>query len=363
MDIARNEVRVMTVHGAKGLEAPIVILADTTTVPKGPREPRMLLLPVANAAPGTPDRLVWAGRKADDPEPVVAARAAAVREAEDEHRRLLYVAMTRAADRLVIAGSRGVNRIPAGCWYELVSDALKPDAVAEMTDEGEVWRWRKAGPEAMAIGPASVSQATRRDVPEWLHQTVPSETRAAHAISPSLALGAAKADAQALARGRIVHRLLQALPALPPEQRAEAARRSLARQKVSAEEGDTILREVMRLLDDARFAALFAQGSRAEVPVVGVLSDGRPVSGQLDRLAVTATDVLIADYKSNRRVPDGLDDIPEDYIAQLALYRAVLARLYPNHRIHAALIWTAGPALTELPDAALDAAMSRLPVA
>src|SRR6185503_4979520 len=116
---------------------------------------------------------------------------------------------------------------------------------------------------------------------------------------------------------------------------------------VSAEDGDTILREVMKLLDDTRFAALFAQGSRAEVPVVGVLSDGRPVSGQLDRLAVTATDVLIADYKSNRRVPGGLDEIPEDYIAQLALYRAVLARLYPNHRIRAALIWTAGPALTE----------------
>ena len=100
MEIARNEVRVMTVHGAKGLEAPIVILADTTTPPKGPREPRMLSLSVANAAPGTPTG--WSGpdAKADDPEPVAAARAAAVREAEDEYRRLLYVAMTRAAERL-----------------------------------------------------------------------------------------------------------------------------------------------------------------------------------------------------------------------------------------------------------------------
>ena len=75
MEIARDEVRVMTVHGAKGLEAPIVILADTTTPPEGPREPRLLELPVANAAPGTPDRLVWAGRKADDVAPVAAARA------------------------------------------------------------------------------------------------------------------------------------------------------------------------------------------------------------------------------------------------------------------------------------------------
>jgi ATP-dependent helicase/nuclease subunit A len=348
---------VMTVHGAKGLEAPIVILADTTTMPKGPREPRMLSLPVAKAAPGTPCRLVWAGRKADDPAPVAAARASAVREAEDEYRRLLYVAMTRAADRLVIAGSRGANRIPPGCWYELVSDALKPDAVEETTDDGTVWRWRKAGAGMTASAPAPVAQAARHDVPDWLHQPVPAETRP-RAIAPALALGPAQADAQALARGSIVHRLLQALPALPPERRAEAAARALARGKFA--DGDAILREVMRLLDDPSFAALFAQGSRAEVPIVGVLPEGERVSGQVDRLAVTATDVLIADYKSNRSMPGRIEEIPQDYIAQLALYRAVLRMLYPNHQVRAALIWTAGPALTELPDAALDHAMSRV---
>src|SRR5205814_3643835 len=108
--IARNEVRVMTVHGAKGLEAPIVILADTTTMPKGPREPRMVGMPVANAAPGTPDRIVWLGRKVDDVAPVAAARANAVRAAEDEYRRLLYVAMTqigRAACRERVEGVWG----------------------------------------------------------------------------------------------------------------------------------------------------------------------------------------------------------------------------------------------------------------
>ena len=152
MDIARNEVRVMTVHGAKGLEAPIVILADTTTPPKGPKEPRLLPLPVADAAPGTPHRVVWAGRKADDIAPVAAARAKAVSAAEDEYRRLLYVAMTRAADRLVVAGSRGVNRIPPGCWYELVENALKPDLIDEKADDGDgiVWRWRKSRTEEIA---------------------------------------------------------------------------------------------------------------------------------------------------------------------------------------------------------------------
>ena len=360
MAIARDEVRVMTVHGAKGLEAPIVILADTTTIPKGPREPRMLPLPAANAAPGTPDRLVWAGRKADDPGLVATARASAVREAEDEHRRLLYVGMTRAADRLVIAGSRGVNRIPPGCWYELVSDALKSDAIEQPAAEGAVWRWRK-GPEMAAVAPAPAAQAPDHAVPDWLHTTVPSKTRVARAIAPSLALGAARADVQALARGRLVHRLLQALPALPPDRRAEAARRFLSRAKI--ERGEPVADEVLKLLDDPRFAALFAPGSRAEVPIVGILADGRRVAGQADRLAITSKDVLIADYKSDRIVPDRIERIPPDYITQLALYRAVLSRLYPNHAVRAALVWTAGPALTELPGLALDAAMSRLPAA
>src|SRR4029077_5946708 len=131
MDIARDEVRGMTVHGAKGLEAPIVILADTVTPPKGPKEPRLLRLPIADAAPGTLDRIVWAGRKADDVALVAAARTTAVGAAEDEYRRLLYVAMTRAADRLVVAGARGQNRMPEGCWYQLVASALEPEAIEE----------------------------------------------------------------------------------------------------------------------------------------------------------------------------------------------------------------------------------------
>jgi ATP-dependent helicase/nuclease subunit A len=224
-----------------------------------------------------------------------------------------------------------------------------------------MWRWRKAGPETIASAPASAAPVAHHDVPEWLRKTATPQTAARHAISPSRALGAAKADAQALARGHIVHRLLQALPALPPERRAEAAQRTLARTKF--EDRDAIVCEVLKLLDDPRLAALFAPGSRAEVPIVGTLPDGRRVSGQLDRLAVTANEVLIADYKSNRTIPGRIADIPSDYISQLALYRAVLMRLYPNHAVRAVLVWTAGPALTELPGAALDAAMSSVPAA
>jgi ATP-dependent helicase/nuclease subunit A len=190
---------------------------------------------------------------------------------------------------------------------------------------------------------------------------VPAEGRA---LSPSAALDHAlyPGDARALARGRIVHRLLQALPALAADRRAEVARRHLeGARELSGAERDAISGEVLAVLGDSRFAPLFGPGSRAEVPIVGIVSDReRRVSGQVDRLAVTATEVLLADYKSDRRVPHRIEDIPGSYVGQLALYADVLRALYPNHRIRAAIVWTAGPSLTELPDAALDAAMARL---
>ena len=369
MDIARDEVRVMTVHGAKGLEAPIVILADTTTPPKGPREPRMLAMPVANAAPGTPDRIVWAGRKVDDVEPVAAARAVAVGAAEDEYRRLLYVAMTRAADRLVVAGSRGVNRIPPGCWYELIADGLKPEAIEEAADDGDgtVLRWRKSADAGAAEQAARAPAPQRHDGPAWLRHNAPAEAALAAAISPSAGVSETAhsvGDSRGLARGRIVHRLLQALPAVATERRAEAARKPFARIKdFSDAERDAIIGEVLTVLDDARFAPLYAPGSRAEVPIVGYVSHGghrQKVCGQVDRLAVTGSAVLIADYKSDRAVPRDANAIPASYVGQLALYRAVLRLLYPNHEVRAALVWTLGPVLIEVPAALLDTELSRL---
>jgi ATP-dependent helicase/nuclease subunit A len=156
---------------------------------------------------------------------------------------------------------------------------------------------------------------------------------------------------------------LQVLPSLAPEQRAEAAQRYFSQraQRVEFDEAEcrTLGGEVLALLDAERFAALFRAGSRAEVPIVGKTSFGT-ISGQVDRLAVTDQEVLVADYKSDRFVPRTIGRIPQEYIEQLALYRAVLRLAYPNRRVRAALVWAAGPALTELPDDALDAALSRL---
>jgi ATP-dependent helicase/nuclease subunit A len=372
MEITRDEVRVMTVHGAKGLEAPIVVIADTTTPPAGPpqRQPRLLSLP-GTAARG-PNCLVWAGAKATDTAPVSAARDCARREAEDEYRRLLYVAMTRAIDRLVICGAEGERARPQGCWWDLVFAALKPPLSVEEEDgDGKVWRYRRS-PVAAETRVIHLPQPVPVDGrPSWLDADAPADPPPVRLLAPAAAYDEAtprrawvsasgEERDKALARGTLVHRLLQSLPDIPKAARVDAARRYLARsaRSLSTDERETIVAQLGRLLEDARFSELFAPGSRAEIAIVGRLKGGAlAVSGQVDRLAVTRDTVLIADYKTNRPAPRCLADVPPAYVGQLALYRAVLAELYPDKRIRAALVWTDVPDLMEISEASLDAAL------
>jgi ATP-dependent helicase/nuclease subunit A len=166
----------------------------------------------------------------------------------------------------------------------------------------------------------------------------------------------------ALLRGSLAHRLLQALPDIPPDRRARAADDFLAKRGTDLvdEERKSIAAQVMRLIDDARFAPLFLPGSRAEVPIVGKLTLGGSafrVSGQIDRLAVTPEAVLIADFKTNRPVPA---EVPRPYVRQLALYRAVLAKLYPGRSVRCALAWTEAPEIVELSGDVLEAALAQI---
>ena len=370
MEITRDEVRVMTVHGAKGLEAPIVILADTTTPPAGPPQRQPRLLDLATSGVGTPDHFVWAGPRANDVAPVAAARDRMRREAEDEYRRLLYVAMTRAIDRLVVCGAEGERGRPEGCWWNMVFAALQPPvSVEEPADDGDgnVWRYRKVPPRARESAP-DVAVPPAEDRPSWLDRDAPAEPPSIRLLSPASAydetapapaaaggVGRVERD-KARARGVLVHRLLQSLPDIPRAARMEAARRHLARTAggFNAEEREILVEQVRLVLDDARFSQLFLPGSRAEIPIIGRLQGGTlAVSGQVDRLAVTNDSVLIADYKTGRAVPRRL----EAYVTQLALYRAVLAQLYPDKPIRAALVWTDVPDLMEVSAAALDAAL------
>jgi ATP-dependent helicase/nuclease subunit A len=175
-----------------------------------------------------------------------------------------------------------------------------------------------------------------------------------------------------MARGTIIHRLMQSLPDIAPPHREAAAQHFVARAGAvfTADERSRFAAQALAVFADPRFAPLFGAGSRAEVPIVGRLrrcdGPGRPdliVSGQIDRLIVTPQAVLIADFKTERNPPRGVEEVPAGYVEQLALYRAVLGRIHPDRPVRAALIWTELPALMELPAAALDAAFARLAAA
>jgi ATP-dependent helicase/nuclease subunit A len=326
--------------------------------------------------------MIWAGRKDDDVPSVAVARNNARTEAEHEYRRLLYVAMTRAKDRLIVCGAEGKNRPPDGCWYNLIRGALESFFVVEGDNEEKVLLYRKpasGGADARALSIAGDAKTDRCEMPSWLRQPAPVEKPREMPISPSSAFdedieramptaGSPRDRQKALTRGLLVHRLMQSLPDIPPPQRNDAIARYLARAAADflAAEQAEIARQVLAILDDETFGAVFAPGSRAEVPIVGRIAraDADPiaVAGQIDRLSVTNDAVLIADYKTDRAAPRRLDEVPEPYITQLALYRAVLARIYSEKTVRAALIFTAGPHVLEVPDAVLDKALAKLKV-
>ncbi len=378
MEISRDEVRVMTVHGAKGLEAAVVFLVDTTSSPSDTQRLRLIHLPGGNGS----EVVVWAGRKADDPAPVAAARVVMLGETEDEYRRLLYVAMTRAADRLVVGGCMpgNMNSVRKLCWYDLIGKGLANSLLREQTIEtpdGPVKRYSRPedGPTAEG-GAAAPAMAAAMALPAWLRTALPAQASADNLLRPSdtgddngsriRSGGSVELRARAIQRGTLVHRLLQSLPELAIERRRDAALRYLARNADgwSEAEREALAANVLALIADARFAAVFAAGSRAEVSIVGRLERPglRPmlVSGQIDRLVVTPQQVLIVDFKTNHTPPASPAESPAGYVRQLALYRAVLGRLYPERGVHAALLWTETPELMEISAPALDAGLAFL---
>ncbi len=357
----RDEVRVLTVHGAKGLEAPIVFLADTTTLPPdGDR----ILWPIDQV-----EAPLFAARRSDETRAASTRRALQRERDLDEYRRLLYVALTRAADRLYVCGYENRNGRGQGCWYDLTAAALAGEGAGarqipfEGPWQGSAWRIdrRGRGAEPMRTRRAAVRPAAR---PEWLERAPPAEPLPSRPLAPSRPIDEDPAvrspidarDGGRFRRGTVIHRLLETIPLVPTAARAETVRRFLRRpdRGLSEEAAKSIARETLNLLDDPQCAALFGPDSVAEVPIAGVA--GRiVVAGQIDRLVVTADHVLLVDYKSNRAPPPRADDVPRAYMRQMAAYRLLLRQIYPQRTIRFFLLWTEVPMLMELSDAALDA--------
>jgi len=359
---SRNEVRVMTVHGAKGLQAPIIFMPDTMSLPGD----RRAILWAEGDVP------LWPGRRAREERVSQGLREAARGRDLDEYRRLLYVAMTRAEDRLYITGWQGAKEPPDGCWYQLIQNGFAGLDGAEEIELGfagaEGWSGGglalSCGQTAPVVPPAPPPEKDETEaLPAHFLEPAPPEPKPPRPLAPSRPAGAeptvrgplADDGASAFLRGRLIHRLLEVLPELDAGARAEAAARFLARPAhgLTAEAQQEVAAEVLAVLDAPAAAALFGPGSRAEVPLAAVLGES-VISGQVDRLLIAEDHVLVVDYKSGRPPPAEDSAIPEAYLAQMAGYRAALRAIFPGREIRTALLFTDGPKLVWLPDILLD---------
>ncbi|KAB0682897.1 double-strand break repair helicase AddA [Aureimonas leprariae] len=391
MEHGRTEVRIMTVHASKGLEAPAVFLVDPGSAPfshaHGARLMRWDTMP--GLRPGEAPGFLWRADKSLENAAVKVLREEEKRLAEEEYRRLLYVGMTRAADRLVVCGTAGTRGGHEESWLARVAAALAPHAEPIPDADGEPAGWRYGGLAAEATVPAAPDErpAPLRDIDL---RELPSEAPPPRPLSPSAAgevhrlesaedettpteetptraspvLSAAGDDAAAARRGTLVHRMLEVLPDLPLAERADAARTYLGRaaSDLAATEREAMARSVLAVLEDARFAGAFAPDSRAEVSVAGTIELGGrsyAVAGAVDRIAASEHEVLVLDYKTVRPPPAALDEVPPAYVLQLALYRQLLQPIYPDREVRAALLFTEGPWLVDVPGEAMDEALRR----
>ncbi len=353
LEAETGAIRVMTVHGAKGLEAPVVILPDST----GDIEdaPDNGLIFDDDHGP------FISFRKSDDDSKVAEARAAHEARMAGEHWRLLYVAMTRARDRLIVCGPQfGNSKIGEApeSWRLAVHEALTRLSASPIeTPFGEGLRYGAP----LQADPQAKTPTARVELPTWAHEPAPgarqlelaAPSRVSH-INPELF--SPRGDGlKRFRRGRLIHGLLQRLPEIAPERRADAAQMWLTRQGASAEEARAFAAEALAVINDARFAAVFGPASRAEAPIIGE-AGGKAVRGIVDRLAVDDGRVIVLDFKTDRPAPKDPALAPEPYVLQLALYREVLRKIFPGKIVSCALLWTEAPHLMALPEERLDAA-------
>ncbi|WP_230959472.1 double-strand break repair helicase AddA [Erythrobacter donghaensis] len=365
-DSAAGQVRVMTVHGSKGLQAPIVILADATGAPGeagdleleddplGHQPDRKRLVPLPPL--GKDERK---GRIAE----AEAAKAAAVMQ---EHWRLLYVAMTRAEEALFIGGSLGKREAKAGTphpdsWYARLAPLFE-----EAPIDDPVWgtrrEWGERAEPLVSDDAARAQAAAEVTLPRWVTTAIGEEPRPPRPLAPSAAGeegGVAppldpEAARHAARRGSLIHALLERLPDVPPETRSVAARSWLARQAADLPQAmhDEMLEAALAVLDHPDFAPIFSPQALAEVPLAATV-DGVVVAGTADRLLIEPARITVVDFKTTRRPPATIADIPLATLRQMAAYVAALEAIYPGREVRAGVLYTHAPVLFDLPPATL----------
>jgi len=360
MDAGQNEVRVMTVHGAKGLEAPVVILPDTTQAVSVSRETFFK----------SGDGFVLRVAKNEAPEALQALEKTKKAAAGRESMRLLYVALTRAESRLLVCGFESNGSVADTSWHRRVQNALEGMGAVE-TIETPFGDGLQFGHSAKPAKEKDQSPKTKTVLPDWARTTA-APPPLVQFLSPSQLIkpeDAGKFDQPVrspltktddnfrFARGNLIHKLLEILPQIPMDTRNNTALTYLQKQGLDDDAAKALVAEVFAVLNNPNFAHVFAPGSQAEVSLAGSaadLPDNIRLSGQIDRLCVTDDTVWIVDYKSNRPPPKKEADVAQLYIRQMAAYRALARELYPNKKVRTALLWTDGPHMMTLSDRVLD---------
>jgi len=357
-DNAEGLVRVMTVHGSKGLQSPIVILADATGNPDtsrsggvslpDPRDPENRSVPLPGLA-----REERVGRIADEIEKASQAD-------REEHWRLLYVAMTRAEEALFIGGALGAReKEPAAdSWYARLRALFGTgEEVADPIWSGRL-EWGDPPAPMPAIG-APPELPLAETLPPWLMRPPPAEPRPPKPLAPSRAAEEDVPDppfppgsgGDAARRGTLIHKLLERLPDVSAPQRETAGRRWLDRNARDMPEADRegMLASALDVIGDPQWSELFSPASLAEVPIAATVGD-RVLAGTIDRLLVAPDRVRVVDFKTARRPPETLAGIPRSTVRQMAAYVLALEGTYPGRRIEAAVLYTSAPRLIVIPD-------------
>ena len=279
--------------------------------------------------------------------------------------------MTRAQDRLYVAGYSNYQKVPDGAWWNIVRRGLEPlaksfDFISPIEAERDSnFSWVGEGlrletpqteiPDRYIDEKEKIEEFAM--IPNWVDTPASREAEVAKPLTPSLGESTHAGvqspiyteDDQYFQRGLLIHRLLQFLPNLTEKDREIHARKFLGRSiyGLSNNQIEVIVSETLGVMNNPMCHSLFGPSSRAEVPIVGVLKSV-PISGRIDRVVVERKIIKILDFKTDRVPPVVADEVSEDYLRQMATYHALLEKIYTNQKIECMIIWTNGPTLMVL---------------
>ncbi len=356
MDRGTGEVRLMTVHGAKGLESSIVILPDTTSTPRSNATTALMFVEANSSGSKLP---FWRLSGLAQSQAIEDWKDSDKQTELEEQRRLLYVAMTRARDELYVCGYKNRSKLDENSWYALAADALenpqKGQSIPRAVESGDGVSYLRLGPDPIWDGKFSLTPKAAQEFPDWLfgNPRYPDTVQKSWPPARQPSMPRRTGSDLAMARGRAIHKILEELPQMAPDLGLNYAKRILAKNRFD----EKLAEKICGLVFDPEYHDFFGSDSQAEVNIGSILPNGQRLTERIDRLVIRATDILVLDYKTDWNVPDGLEaDHP--HVVQLAAYAMALGQACGGKTIRAAILWTSLPRLDWIADDTLKKAIS-----